>query len=83
VTRAERELRLGPIEYRLLMYLMQNRARVLTRQQLIDGVWGRDGDVDERTIDVHIGRLRKALNIGEENDPIRTIRGGGYLFGSK
>jgi two-component system, OmpR family, phosphate regulon response regulator PhoB len=83
VTRGVRELRLGPLEYKLMMYLMENRARVLTRQQLIDGVWGRDGDVDERTIDVHIGRLRKALIHGDETDPIRTVRGGGYVFGSK
>jgi two-component system, OmpR family, phosphate regulon response regulator PhoB len=83
VTRAGRDIRLGPIEYKLMIYLMQNRARVLTRQQLIDGVWGRDGDVDERTVDVHIGRLRKALNLSSEVDPIRTVRGGGYVFGSK
>jgi two-component system, OmpR family, phosphate regulon response regulator PhoB len=83
VVRMGRELRLGPIEYKLMIYLMENRARVLTRQQLIDGVWGRDGDVDERTIDVHIGRLRKALILGEEIDPIRTVRGGGYVFGSR
>jgi two-component system, OmpR family, phosphate regulon response regulator PhoB len=83
VTRTGRELRLGPIEYKLMIYLMENRARVLTRQQLIDGVWGRDGDVDERTIDVHIGRLRKALIVGDETDPIRTVRGGGYVFGAR
>ena len=83
VTRAERELRLGPTEYRLILFLMENRARVLTRQQLIDGVWGRDGEIDERTVDVHIGRLRKALVQGEESDPIRTVRGGGYVFGER
>jgi two-component system, OmpR family, phosphate regulon response regulator PhoB len=83
VTRGERELRLGPTEFRLLVFLLENRARVLTRQQLIDGAWGRDGDVDERTVDVHIGRLRKALVYGDEPDPIRTVRGGGYVFGTK
>ena len=83
VTRGNRELRLGPTEYRLILYLMENKGRVLTRQQLIDGVWGRDGDVDERTVDVHIGRLRKALVQGDDSDPIRTVRGGGYVFGER
>ena len=83
VKRADRDLRLGPTEYRLILYMMENRGRVLTRQQLIDGVWGRDGDVDERTVDVHIGRLRKSLVQGDETDPIRTVRGGGYVFGER
>ena len=83
VKRADRDLRLGPTEYRLILYMMENRGRVLTRQQLIDGVWGRDGEVDERTVDVHIGRLRKSLVQGDETDPIRTVRGGGYVFGEK
>jgi two-component system phosphate regulon response regulator PhoB len=83
VTRADRVVRLGPTEYRLLLFLMENRGRVLTRQQLIDGVWGRDGDVDERTVDVHVGRLRKAVNSPDEADPIRTVRGGGYAFGQR
>ena len=83
VKRAGRELRLGPTEYRLMVFMMENRGRVLTRQQLIDGVWGRDGDIDERTVDVHIGRLRKSLVQGDEMDPIRTVRGGGYVFGEK
>jgi two-component system, OmpR family, phosphate regulon response regulator PhoB len=83
VTRNGRDLRLGPTEYRLVLYFMENRGRVLTRQQLIDGVWGRDGDVDERTVDVHIGRLRKAIKEGDETDPIRTVRGGGYAFGER
>jgi two-component system phosphate regulon response regulator PhoB len=83
VTRADRDLRLGPTEYRMLLHMMENRGRVLSRQQLIDGVWGRDGDVDERTVDVHIGRLRKALVVEGEGDPIRTVRGGGYVFGER
>jgi two-component system phosphate regulon response regulator PhoB len=83
VTRAERDIRLGPTEFKLLLHLMENRGRVLSRQQLIDGVWGRDGDVDERTVDVHIGRLRKVLVTDDETDPIRTVRGGGYVFGER
>ena len=83
VTRGGRDLRLGPTEYRLVLYFLENKGRVLTRQQLIDGVWGRDGDVDERTVDVHIGRLRKAIIEGDETDPIRTVRGGGYAFGER
>lgn len=83
VKRSGRDLRLGPTEFKLMLYMMENRGRVLGRQQLIDGVWGRDGDVDERTVDVHIGRLRKVLVRDGENDPIRTVRGGGYVFGEK
>ena len=83
VRRGGRDLRLGPTEFKLMLYMMENRGRVLTRQQLIDGVWGRDGDIDERTVDVHIGRLRKSLVRDDETDPIRTVRGGGYVFGEK
>lgn len=83
VTRAGREIKLGPTEYKLLLFMMEKHGRVLTRQQLIDGVWGRDGDVDERTVDVHIGRLRKALVADDEDDPVRTVRGGGYAFGER
>jgi two-component system, OmpR family, phosphate regulon response regulator PhoB len=83
VRRGHRDLRLGPTEFKLVLFMMENRGRVLSRQQLIDGVWGRDGDVDERTVDVHIGRLRKALVQDDESDPIRTVRGGGYVFGEK
>lgn len=81
VTRGGREVHLGPTEYRLLEFLMQSPGRVLSRTQLLDGVWGRDAFVDERTVDVHIGRLRKALMSGKETDPIRTVRGAGYVFG--
>ncbi len=83
VTRGNREVRLGPTEYRLLEFLMQSRGRVLSRGQLLDGVWGRDAEVDERTVDVHIGRLRKALIRGKESDPIRTVRGAGYVLGER
>ena len=83
VTRTGREVRLGPTEFRLMVFMMENRGRVLTRQQMIDGAWGRDGDIDERTVDVHIGRLRKVLVDVDEADPIRTVRGGGYVFGER
>lgn len=83
VTRGPREVRLGPTEFRLLEFLMESPGRVLSRTQLLDGVWGRDAFVDERTVDVHIGRLRKALVRGKETDPIRTVRGAGYAFGMR
>jgi two-component system phosphate regulon response regulator PhoB len=82
VTRGGREVRLGPTEYKLLAYFMENAGRVLSRQQLLDGVWGRDAFIDGRTVDVHIGRLRKALMQHDDNDPVRTVRGAGYAFGS-
>ena len=80
VRRAGREVHLGPTEYRLLEYLMRHPGRVYSREQLLDGVWGNDVYVDERTVDVHVGRLRKAINRGREPDPIRTVRGAGYAF---
>lgn len=83
VTRGTREVSLGPTEYRLLEFLLESSGRVLSRGQLLDGVWGRDAFVDERTVDVHIGRLRKALIRGHESDPIRTVRGSGYVFGGR
>lgn len=78
IRRGGRELHLGPTEYRLLEFLMQSPGRVFTREQLLDGVWGREVYVDERTVDVHVGRLRKAINRGRAKDPIRTVRGAGY-----
>jgi two-component system phosphate regulon response regulator PhoB len=78
VRRGPREVRLGPTEFRLLDYLMQHPGRVFSREQLLDAVWGSDVYVEARTVDVHIGRLRKALNEGEEDDPIRTVRSAGY-----
>jgi two-component system phosphate regulon response regulator PhoB len=80
VRRSGRDLHLGPTEYRLLEYLMRHPGRVYSREQLLDGVWGNDVYVDERTVDVHVGRLRKAINRGRESDPIRTVRGAGYAF---
>jgi len=80
VTRGAREVRLGPTEYRMLEVFMESPRRVLSRNQLLDRVWGQSSEVDERTVDVHIGRLRKSLIRGNENDPIRTVRGAGYVF---
>jgi len=80
VSRSGREIHLGPTEFRLLEFLMQNPGRVYAREQLLDGVWGRDIYIDERTVDVHVGRLRRALNRGRTADPIRTVRGSGYSF---
>jgi two-component system, OmpR family, phosphate regulon response regulator PhoB len=80
VFRSGRELSLGPTEFRLLEFFMQSPGRVFSREQLLDGVWGRDVYIDERTVDVHVGRLRKILNRGRGADPIRTVRGSGYAF---
>ncbi|WP_411288731.1 phosphate regulon transcriptional regulator PhoB [Phenylobacterium sp.] len=78
VKRAGGEIHLGPTEFRLLDYLMQHPGRVFSREQLLDAVWGSDVYVEARTVDVHIGRLRKALNATDEGDPIRTVRSAGY-----
>lgn len=75
VRRNTKEIHLGPTEFRLLEFLMTSPGRVFSREQLLDGVWGHDVYVDERTVDVHVGRLRKALNKGKAKDPIRTVRG--------
>jgi two-component system phosphate regulon response regulator PhoB len=80
VRRAGRELHLGPTEFKLLEFLMQSPGRVFSREQLLDGVWGHDVYIDERTVDVHVGRLRKAINRPRKPDPIRTVRGSGYSF---
>jgi two-component system, OmpR family, phosphate regulon response regulator PhoB len=80
VRRGARDLHLGPTEFRLLEYLLERPGRVFSRAQLLDGVWGQSAEIDERTVDVHIGRLRKALSRGRERDPIRTVRGAGYSF---
>ena len=80
VSRAGQAIDLGPTEYRLLEFLMERPGRVFSREQLLDGVWGSDIYIDERTVDVHVGRLRKALNRGHSSDPIRTVRGAGYAL---
>ena len=80
VARGVRDVNLSPTEFRLLEYLMQSPGRVYSRAQLLDRVWHNDAEVDERTVDVHVGRLRKNLSRGKEPDPIRTVRGAGYAF---
>jgi two-component system phosphate regulon response regulator PhoB len=80
VHRGEREIHLGPTEFRLLEHMMSRPGRVFSRDQLLDGVWGLSSEIDERTVDVHVGRLRKAIVRGREKDPIRTVRGAGYAF---
>jgi two-component system phosphate regulon response regulator PhoB len=81
VSRNMQELKLGPIEFRLLSRLMERPGRVFSRDQLLNLVWGRDKFVDTRTVDVHVARLRKALTQFEDSDPIRTVRGAGYALG--
>ena len=80
VLRGDAEIELGPTEFRLLEFLIQSPGRVYSREQLLDGVWGSEVYIDERTVDVHVGRLRKALSTGKQADPIRTVRGSGYSF---
>ena len=81
VDRAGKPLKLGPTEFRLLTTLLEKPGRVWARDQLLDRVWGRDIYVDTRTVDVHVGRLRKALCQHGGEDPIRTVRGAGYALG--
>ena len=81
VTRSGSEIKLGPTEFRLLSTLMEKPGRVWSREQLLDRVWGRDIYVDTRTVDVHIGRLRKSLTHTGGDDPLRTVRGAGYALG--
>ncbi|HVY86461.1 MAG TPA: phosphate regulon transcriptional regulator PhoB [Caulobacterales bacterium] len=80
VRRGGREVHLGPTEFKILDHLMQHPGRVFSREQLLDAVWGSDVYVEARTVDVHIGRLRKALNDPTEVDPIRTVRSAGYAL---
>ncbi|MBX9593197.1 MAG: winged helix-turn-helix domain-containing protein, partial [Roseomonas sp.] len=80
VTRGSRSLHLGPTEYRLLEFFLSHPGRVFTREQLLDAVWGRDIHVEPRTVDVHIRRLRKAVNGEGEADIIRTVRSAGYAL---
>ncbi len=81
VTRSGQAIKLGPTEFRLLSTFMEKPGRVWSREQLLDRVWGRDIYVDTRTVDVHIGRLRKALCQHGGEDPVRTVRGAGYALG--
>jgi len=83
VTRGPRSLHLGPTEYRLLEFFLQHPGRVFSREQLLDAVWGRDIHVEPRTVDVHIRRLRKAVNGEGEADIIRTVRSAGYALDSE
>jgi two-component system phosphate regulon response regulator PhoB len=80
VRRGARDIHLGPTEFRLLDVLMQRPGRVFSREQLLDRVWGQDVYVEIRTVDVHIGRLRKAINRRGDRDPIRTVRSSGYAL---
>lgn len=78
VRRKDRELHIGPTESRLLRFFLENPGRVFSREQILDRVWGRDTDVEPRTVDVHIRRLRRAINAPRERDLIRTVRSAGY-----
>ena len=80
VKRAGHDVHLGPTEFRLLDYFMQHPGRVFSREQLLNAVWGSDVYVETRTVDVHIGRLRRALTTREDADPIRTVRSAGYAL---
>jgi two-component system, OmpR family, phosphate regulon response regulator PhoB len=73
-------LALGPTEFRLLRHFMEHPGRVFSRERLLDSVWGRDSDIEPRTVDVHIRRLRKAINLGDQPDLIRTVRSAGYAL---
>jgi len=78
VRRAGSPVQLGPTEYRLLRHLMERPGHVFSRERLLDAVWSHDSDIDTRTVDVHVRRLRKALNAGGRRDVIRTVRSAGY-----
>lgn len=78
VTRRGQTLHLGPTEYRLLKFFMESPGRVFSRGQLLDGVWGNESDIELRTVDVHIRRLRQAIALEGGRDPVRTVRGAGY-----
>ncbi len=83
VSRNGAPVHLGPTEFRLLRHFLQNPGRVFSREQLLDRVWGQDVEVEMRTVDVHIRRLRKALNIGASGDLVRTVRSVGYALDSE
>jgi two-component system phosphate regulon response regulator PhoB len=81
VRRGGEALHLGPTEFRLLRHFMERPGRVHSRAQLLDAVWGQDAEIDERTVDVHIRRLRIAIAVAGKEDPIRTVRSAGYALG--
>ena len=83
VMRAGRPVHLGPTEFRLLRHFLHNPGRVFAREQLLDRVWGHDSDIEMRTVDVHIRRLRKALNQGGGADLLRTVRAVGYALDNR
>jgi two-component system phosphate regulon response regulator PhoB len=80
VRRGAKDVHLGPTEFRLLRFLLENQGRVFSREQLLDHVWGRDIYVEPRTVDVHIRRLRKAINVDNAADLVRTVRSAGYAL---
>jgi len=82
VFRENKEIKLGPIEYKLLDFLIKSPQRVYSREQLLNNVWGENINVETRTVDVHIRRLRKAINIDKKSDLIRTVRSSGYSLDS-
>jgi two-component system phosphate regulon response regulator PhoB len=80
VRRGETPVPLGPTEFRLLKHFLEHPGRVFSRERLLDAVWSHDPDIDARTVDVHVRRLRQALNAGEKPDLIRTVRSAGYAL---
>jgi two-component system phosphate regulon response regulator PhoB len=80
VTRRGKSLTLGPTEFRLLRHFMEHPGRVFSRGQLLDAVWGNDSDIELRTVDVHIRRLRKGIELPDAPDPVRTVRSAGYAL---
>jgi two-component system, OmpR family, phosphate regulon response regulator PhoB len=80
VWRGDRDIHVSPTDFQLLEYLLERPGRVISRRQLLDWVWGPSAKVDERVVDVHIGRMRKKLSIRKEPDPIRTVRSAGYVL---
>jgi len=83
VRRAGEVVPLGPTEFRLLRHFLEHPGHVFSRERLLDSVWGHDSDIESRTVDVHIRRLRKAINVGDRPDIIRTVRSAGYALDSE
>ena len=80
VSRGDQSIKLGPTEFRLLRFLLERPGRVFEREQLLDHVWGQDADIEPRTVDVHIRRLRMAINLPGSPNVIRTVRSAGYAL---